>query len=498
MAEPQSDTEFYLETIKSLYNNPPQSDAVLEFNGVKYYLILSIVKHFAPLLHAEFDKASTITETEAKSDSKPEVITRMEISDILNHQTCQQVMSTIRTIVDKMLNKRFVKMTHLGISDEVVDMILGSMYGKHFEIPRDDPEFSEFYILSTKFGMAHLVTECRKIFKQDIKLDTVIENYENAIAVNSPFVSEFQNVFTESLSLLTKTDVLNFVEKLDQKIIEEIVSSDKIVVDEYFKFEMISRWLAPHEEYARYSLGVQHELMSHVKFELIPVDLLKTHVRNNPLVDANTYIKEVENKLTTLTKLTKLTKEISSADGIILPLTVPPEHTFALGKYRSKYAGYHLVTVNEIKTDAFQKLFKERFIEQSGIYVLDDFDDGVIPRFDKPNRLLAGSERFLVIHGEDAKQLICCRRKSGRNIITASIRISRELNPNTSQTSGVGNNECFSITGTPSTKFCIIGTNSKLKLDTSIHDIQFKLSASCNFHAYVLIGLFIADSATFV
>src|SRR5579872_2466252 len=96
--------------VKSLYNEPTNSDIILVFNDIKYYLILSLIKHCAPLLYEEFRKQQEIDLVNS-SNSVPE-----------------QVIENLSTIITRS-NRTTISISNPIIKQSNVEHVLRIMYG---------------------------------------------------------------------------------------------------------------------------------------------------------------------------------------------------------------------------------------------------------------------------------------------------------------------------------------------------------------------------------
>src|SRR5579872_3873486 len=169
--------KFLLETIKSFYNDSTHSDVVLDVNGDKYYLLLPLIKKYAPLLHKEIEETPV---------NPP--VTSPELSEVL---------SNITTLFSKLQNKKSVTLPNISVTKEVISVVFETMYGKPLEISTN---LASVYVLSTRFGMDHLTTQCVEKFRKDsVNLDTLLEDYKKVVTSGSPLVKLWAQVLQENL-----------------------------------------------------------------------------------------------------------------------------------------------------------------------------------------------------------------------------------------------------------------------------------------------------------
>ena len=347
---------FCTDTIQSFYNQPTYSDGVLVFNGIKYFLLLPLVKKYAPLLYAEFEKESNISLGTMKSESTKKV--DLNEYDIID----PELLNSLSALVSKTYHKKVVTICEPAVSVESVDAVLGSIYGKPLDLMKDN--LSDVYLLSTKFGICVSVTKCTKFFKQLVRLDSLMDEFDSAMKTNSPLVPMFFDAFIKVISSIPTDKLLEFVSKLDATMIHKIVTSNDIQADESLIYEMVHAWWKEHNDSSRSRL-----LMSHVKLELLSVDVLTTKCKTNPLINSDAYQKVLE------TKLLKFSKDDTNGRRCMVAndsMELFGSHMFALGKFGKSYPGYHWITSQEIQSRLFHELFKKQYLKMNGMYCLDD------------------------------------------------------------------------------------------------------------------------------
>jgi|SRR5579872_84988 len=316
---------------KSLYNNPNHADLVLIFNDVKYHLLSVVVQQYAPLLYAEFEKVQT-----------PSIATSTD-------PTIDQMMASLTSLISRLPQRKTLTITDQTISQELVNAILETMYGKSMEITI--ATLSSVYTLSTKFGIEYLKKSCLEVFQKSVNVATLIEDYQKAIVEKSPLESVYKEILVGNLMRVPKDKLLSFTNQLSLKDITELITNPNLGCTEDWVWELIE------------NRSDKSELVSYVQLEKLSTPTL---LKVKSYVPLETYTVVLEKHLAQLSTLIGS----SFRTGISM---------IALGKLNGKYPGYRLLTKKDFDThlNKIMDVFKNDYTS-NGIYCLDDLTPGVV------------------------------------------------------------------------------------------------------------------------
>src|SRR5579872_988194 len=277
--------QFVSNLIRSIYNNPANSDVILIFNDVKYHLILAFVQQHAPCLYEDF------------------VNQRKSNSDIAPNLTPEQVIDSISSIISRS-NKTTVIICNQAIDSDYLESVLKSMYGKTVYTPIK--KLGAYYWLSVRFGMNALANRCIDLFKSALNLDTLAEDYLKAIKEKSLAEDLFSIQFIEHLDKIPKEKLLELAPMLKYEVILDLIRKNKStnpdVIDNMvstwsqdkptnpdFIYNLIDVWAKNHSNEDQ-----KKTLFSSLRLELLSLNLLLTKVKSNPYITPDKYIKAVE------------------------------------------------------------------------------------------------------------------------------------------------------------------------------------------------------------
>jgi len=255
--------------LQTLFNKPENSDVILIFNGTEYHLILSLVQQCAPLLYEDFKK-------QPKKIDWPDL-------------TPEQVIENLSTIMSRS-NKTTVTISHPAIRENIVRIVLQSMYGTTVLTSYD--KLGELHWLSNRFGMPNLADRCVNIFNMVhvSKLDTLVEDYLRAIKEKALTEDLFRKYFIEKLKEILKEKILQLVPVLSYEVMTEIL--DKSKYDSDFNYMMIHTWSKnqSNEDHIQ-------TLFLRIKLESLSLNLLLTKVKSNPYIPQVLYVAALESAL---------------------------------------------------------------------------------------------------------------------------------------------------------------------------------------------------------
>lgn len=334
-----STDKFLLETFQTFFNNPNFADVVLVFNDKNYYLLESLVKHYAPRLFEEFERAPTSVPMIQNDTSSETIIANL--SQLLNHAR----------------HKKTVTMYNISISDEIVGNVLSVLYGKTIKIDADN--LKSVYLISDKFGIKHLLELCTAFFRSTVYLSTLVSDYFDMWKTAPMMKPLWFRTIVENLDMFS--DKRNeLVATLNHEDMMEILGDNELKVTEDFLYDLADKWCLIN------NLNCDHckILMSKIQLDRLSIDVLVNNAGNNNLVDRNMYIKVIEKRLLRVSSL----NNNSGYRGI----------EFAVGKLRESYNGFRLPTPDEIKTEKFKKMFTKNYIANNGIISLDNFVADII------------------------------------------------------------------------------------------------------------------------
>mgnify|MGYP003446050473 FL=1 len=329
--------------LKSLYNNPVYSDAELIFNGKSYYLMLPVLKEYAPLLYTEFEKNNKSVDPSTSSPAP---------------STTEELISSLSSIISKAAHpKKTVTISEPLISNDILDEVLQSLYDKPFEITTE--KLDTVYRISIKFGINTYNELCTKFFNNSINADTFVENYQLAIDEKSPLESLYRDLFAKCMYFIPENKVLNITGKMSYDNLKLLVSTNNDAGD--FVWNIVENWCNNHTtEYATTDPRIL-DLFTSIKLELLTTKTILTKVKTR--VDSGRYLAALESYVE------------NSIPKIVTRRKV--NNFLAVGRLDGKYADYKLVTKNEIN-DKFRKFFIENYDRQEGLFCLETFTADVL------------------------------------------------------------------------------------------------------------------------
>jgi len=311
-----------LDTFRSLYNKPQFADVILTLNDSKYYLMSPVLEQYAPSLYLELESQATIPQT-----------TPLDL-------TPEQLIASLNTL----LNKKTLTISEPKITKEIADGVIESIYGKPMDITSS--HLLGIYILSTRFGMKDLSTQCIDTFKKNIKLETLLADCQKALDENSSMKALLFSTVIDNLDIFPKEKLLDFTNKLCKTDILQLTSSDQLSCSEDLVYEIADSWFKIH---------LDPTIYSHIKLDCLSPHILVSHVKRNPQIDHSTYLKVLEENY------------IKSASYKRGGIARKNKYRFAIGAYRASYDGYHLITKKEVETSKFRELFKSEYTRLKGI-----------------------------------------------------------------------------------------------------------------------------------
>lgn len=339
-----SDSEFFLDTLKSFYNDSALSDVILVLNSSKYYLISALLKRFTPALYKELEDIPNI--------AHPSLFTGVSM---------EQITSNLLTLLSRTHHKKILTITLQSVSKETIDAVLGSIYGKPLEITTAN--LAEVYTLSQRFGIEHIISKCQERYRSNITTENLLEIYQLALDTKSSFESIVKSTFTTKINLLPKEKVLEFTSKLSYDAITEMITSPLCCTEDLI-YEIADSWSKGENCVRSDQPGI---LMSKVKLEALSVNLLVTKVKDNTTINAKLYLETLESKLL---KYASIDINLSSMRDL--------SYMFAVGRLKQTYQGYRLITKEEINHIKFQELFTSVYNRFNGIYCLDTFNADIV------------------------------------------------------------------------------------------------------------------------
>jgi len=321
--------------VKSVFNDKQYSDVVLIFNGESYSLMTPFIKHYAPFLHAEFEKAPQPSLVDPSIDPA--------------------LVPLITQLTALCTPKKILTISEPFVSKEVVQALLEHMYGKPFDAT--PANHLEVYVLSTRFGMEKFITQSKDLFKKAININTILDLTMKALDEKAPTIQLYLENLVENICFLPREKVLQATSKMSLEVIKELVKSDKLTCEEDFVLEIIENWGKTND------VSATKELMVNVKLEALSGVTVVTKLKNVQ-VDSQAYIKTLESIVLTMTPNVKLRY------GTHSPVV--------LGKRKEKYPGYRLITLKEAVTEKFSKIFKTEYSKLNAIKSLDTFKPTVV------------------------------------------------------------------------------------------------------------------------
>lgn len=336
-----SKTDILVKAIKSSFNNPALSDVVLVINDVKYYVISSILAHHAPKLFSELESTSTIP-LESGADA-------------------QQMLSSLTSILTKTLGKKTLMLTDPTLNKEVVHLLLESMYDKSVEIT--NANVKDVYTVSTRFGMIDVSAQCTEVMTKaiiDTPNETLLESYSKALEEKSFNLQKWENLVAARIAIIPKEKVLDFVSKMSYDGITTFLSFDEFICSEELVYEMADNWCVVN---AASDDPLKFNVMSKVRLELLTDEVLMTKAKTNPFIKLETYIQSLEKIMSSVKHSRRTSRNVQM---------------FALGELHSKYAGYRLVTKEEVEMATFKTTFIRSYNHHNGVTCLDTYDANYI------------------------------------------------------------------------------------------------------------------------
>jgi len=272
----EATSQFLLDFVGSLFDNPTLDYVVLVFNDIKYPLHLPLIERCAPLLFAEF---------KSQPVPSPELIPSTSSTP-----TPDQIVALFTATLNKSNKKITLTISDPAISKEVVKSVLGTMYGKPLEINNDN--FKEVYLLAKRFGMTHHASWCREVVEKTLKIETILEDYQTALTAESPFVDLLEYYLIDNLAtIFSNPSFLKFTSALSYDRINSLIIAAKAkLCTEDLIYEMVTSWYENHlSEETNYQT-----LLLHIKLELLSAKLLTTKVKMNSNVNLAAYTRALE------------------------------------------------------------------------------------------------------------------------------------------------------------------------------------------------------------
>lgn len=349
-------TSALLEIVGKLYNHPTYSDATLNFNDEKYNLMLIVVEKFASRLFKEFEADSVTSAVAPPAEPAPS-----ESAPSFD-PTTDQVASSLSLLISRLHpTKKVTTFADPRISKETVNSVLESLYGKNLDITLSN--IGEVYVLSSKFGIENLVTKCMTVFEDNTKIETFLDSYAQALSEDSLTIRLHFNVLLEKLEMLPRDKLLEFIPRLKFESMLEIVKTDKLMCNEDLVYEMTDSWCRVHSNKDNNANAI--DLMSHIRWNAVSIDLLLGKIRDNLNIDRKTYVQALESRV----------KLLSADSSHSRPRSA---NAFAIGKIGGTYNGYRLITKTEVESIQFSKLLCKRYFGKNGISCLDNFNSDVV------------------------------------------------------------------------------------------------------------------------
>jgi len=337
-----SNSKFFEDTVKGLFNNSACSDVVLIANSTNFYLISSILKEKAPKLFAELEtsvlSSSTSTTNSSTNTAEPEKL--------------------LESLVQKICNKRSLKITDLNVKSEIVGTVLESMYGKSLEDVMTIDNLNEFYVVAVRFGMDYIEDQLSGIIE-----DLSNEDFVKAFKQN-PSLYLYAYELIGRMASLPEDEVLELTYLLSYDDILKVLSSDDLMCQEEFTLAVAENWCTTcdsKESDIRRDASQCVEVMKCVRLEHLCPDFLVSRVKSHPHIPSERYVEVIENMVRG-----------------IAPSSRRRGHVFAIGKVDKTYVGFRLITRDEVETTKFDRNFERSYNKYNGVYCLESTKSNVL------------------------------------------------------------------------------------------------------------------------
>ncbi len=357
--------EFLLSIFETFYNNPRICDTELIFNGVKYYVISDLFKTIAPKLYAEIKTQTAI------------VPSKLTLADM----TPDEVITQLTFIINE-TNKKVVTINEPGVSNEVVGSILESFYGNPFVINSDN--LRDIHLVATRFGMIDYAQKCVDHFTRIITVENVIQKYQEARDKQRHTLPIMKNMFNRFISYIPMVELYGFTSSFTLEEITELAKCTDLACSEDVVYVIVDRWCK--DNVLELTLDQIKTVLSHIKLDALSIQCLVSHVKTNKYIDTSVYVKALETVSQNLHR-----------GNVCLGRK---QNVFILGKLRSSYPGYRLVTKEDV-TDKFRELLVQEYERLDGILSLDDITSPEYICCSANNLGIPIGTRMSLLHGKN-------------------------------------------------------------------------------------------------
>ena len=218
---------------ESLYNNPHFSDVVLVFNNEKYHLLSIVLAKYAPLLWTEFEN---VTITAKDMESSPS-LSSSSSSSSSNSPSADQLLASLTALLGQKYQKKTVIITDSLVSNQVVKLVLKSLYGEPFEITQEN--LADTLIISGRFGIEQLSQECVNIYHKTMNYTTLPRDYQKIVKDNSPLESLFKEFLFKGITQVPYDDLVKFIKGCERELIIELLTYSELHCTEDFVWNLI-------------------------------------------------------------------------------------------------------------------------------------------------------------------------------------------------------------------------------------------------------------------
>ena len=325
---------------ESLYNNPHFSDVVLVFNNEKYHLLSIVLAKYAPLLWTEFEN---VTITAKDMESSPS-LSSSSSSSSSNSPSADQLLASLTALLGQKYQKKTVIITDSLVSNQVVKLVLKSLYGEPFEITQEN--LADTLIISGRFGIEQLSQECVNIYHKTMNYTTLLRDYQKIVKDNSPLESLFKEFLFKGITQVPYDDLVKFIKGCERELIIELLTYSELHCTEDFVWNLIK------------DRSDLLDLIPYITLENLSIDILTKEVKR--FVAQEDYVYALEKRVD---------KSNDAKDSCYRN-----EHVFCIGNLKRRYLGYRLATAEEVDTKKFSELFNESYKKYNGIWSLINLD----------------------------------------------------------------------------------------------------------------------------
>jgi len=288
---------------KTLFDVPEVSDVEIQLCEKTYHVISFVLKHNSPFFNNILNGIPDMNQSLLVSG---QVNTKMVI-----------------------IRKKIIILDPFNLDLECVINVLRNMYGEDMQINAENVH--HILKIATQFQMESIISSCYKIIESDIPVESLIENYKNALATNHLLVPIYHKKFMASIMSLNKDTVLEFTTEFTPEMIKDLL---KTIDQEDFKYDIA-------HNYCRKKYGFhKEEIMSQVNFLSITKEKLVNELRNHIRFDKYCCLLECH----------------ISPKQMHAELLKMKKYKYAIGKIDGEYDGYRIITDEDVNVDFLQEI----------------------------------------------------------------------------------------------------------------------------------------------